>query len=54
MMHPSRQAYVEEDEPEVSSHPQESRADQMFINVFQSCGGSLLAILAMQDQRDVG
>ena len=36
MMHPSRQAYVEEDEPEVSSSLPGKRPLEMFMNQFRA------------------
>jgi len=54
MMHPSRQAYVEEDGREVSFSSRDLVSIRLFIRVLQICEASLQGILAGQSQRDEG
>ena len=54
MMHPSRQAYVEEDEPEVRTDSEQLCLREYSFNVLQSDGSSSSQILAVSDRWDHG
>jgi len=54
MMHPSRQAYVEEDEPEVSFNPKDLQVLEVFMQCFQSGNGSKFKLLAGDSQQEEG
>ncbi len=54
MMHPSRQAYVEEDEPEVSFNPKYLQVLEVFMQCIQSGNGSKSKLLAGDSQQEEG
>ena len=54
MMHPSRQAYVEEEEPEVSSDSNDSHYLEVFMKFVQSSDGSILSLSSEVYQRAKG